>query len=324
MKNIFDKVSVIVPFYNAEKFLDRCIKSILNQTYTNIELILINNKSDDKSRNIAKKYCSDRRVNLLDCENKGVSYSRNMGIKCVTGEWILFVDADDYIEEYTLEELIRVGGIEDNIVCVESGYVDEKINSEIIMKNNNNEKSVMFSKNDIIGELFGSTVGHYQGYLWNKLLKSEVIKNNNIWFDTEIVYNEDRLFLLKYFMSIKQKDKIYYISKICYHYIHHCKSAMGRIKNQPRDKIVTEIKAFEKMYIILEKYENKQIMEKFYAESINACFLLLTKISFTDAQAEKKYIKAYVKRCKAYNLKTFLKKMICRNDIMLHIYERIS
>ena len=100
------KYSIIVPVYNAEQFLERCIKSLIGQTYKNFEVIFINDGSSDTSGDILKKYCtSDKRLKLIERTNQGVSSARNEGIERAIGEYVIFVDADDYVEKNLLEKI---------------------------------------------------------------------------------------------------------------------------------------------------------------------------------------------------------------------------
>lgn len=100
-------VSVIVPVYNAEKYLKKCMESILKQTYENIELILINDGSIDKSLDICNQFSKrDRRIRVIDKDNSGVSDTRNLGIMLAKGKYLCFVDSDDYIEENYIEKMI--------------------------------------------------------------------------------------------------------------------------------------------------------------------------------------------------------------------------
>lgn len=101
-------ISVIVPVFNAEKQIERCIKSIQNQTYTNIEIIIINDGSTDKSIDIINKCIhDDNRVKVFDIVNQGVSAARNLGIKVASGEYFCFIDADDYVDECLIEKIIN-------------------------------------------------------------------------------------------------------------------------------------------------------------------------------------------------------------------------
>ena len=102
-------ISIIVPVYNAEKYLSRCIDSILRQTFADFELILVNDGSSDKSKEICEKYLeSDPRIKLINQENSGVSAARNTGLDNASGEYIGFVDSDDFIEKNMYEELYNI------------------------------------------------------------------------------------------------------------------------------------------------------------------------------------------------------------------------
>ena len=101
-------ISIIVPVYNAEKWIDRCIKSLIKQTYDDIEIILVNDGSTDTSLSVCKKYADiDKRIVVIDKKNSGVSATRNIGIEIAKGEYIQFVDSDDYIDEKMCEMLVN-------------------------------------------------------------------------------------------------------------------------------------------------------------------------------------------------------------------------
>ena len=107
-ENIMDKISIIVPVYNAQKYLKKCIDSIINQTYKNIEILLINDGSKDKSLKICKEYeKKDSRIIVIDKQNKGVSNTRNVGIKKSTGDYIVFIDSDDCFELDAIETMYK-------------------------------------------------------------------------------------------------------------------------------------------------------------------------------------------------------------------------
>ena len=104
-------LSVIVPVYNAEKYLDRCVRSIVNQTYKNLEIILINDGSTDRSGAMCDEWAdADARIQVVHSENHGVSHARNMGLDLARGDWITFVDNDDWIEPDMYEFMITDGG----------------------------------------------------------------------------------------------------------------------------------------------------------------------------------------------------------------------
>ena len=104
----FIEISVIVPVYNVEKYLCQCVESILSQTYRNFELLLIDDGSKDNSGNICDEYAkNDPRIRVLHVENGGASYARNIGLNIAVGDWVTFVDADDWVSSNYLEELVK-------------------------------------------------------------------------------------------------------------------------------------------------------------------------------------------------------------------------
>ena len=103
------EISIIVPVYNVEKYLSQCIESIINQNYKNIEIILVNDGSTDKSGDICDSYSlKDNRIKVIHKKNEGVSIARNTGLKVATGEYIAFVDGDDFVHEYIYTKLINI------------------------------------------------------------------------------------------------------------------------------------------------------------------------------------------------------------------------
>lgn len=315
-------VSVIVPFYNAQNYLKRCLTSIVRQTYDNLEIILVNNDSSDNSYQIAKQFEEDERIRLVTCKDRGVSYSRNMGINLASGKWLLFVDADDYIETDMIQNMVDTAEKHGNSIwCVEIGFYDETADGTVTACNHNHASDKIFGKEEMMAELFGTTVSHYQGYLWNKLLLRQLVSDNNIKFDTDIYYNEDRLFLLKYFLAFEKRAKVYYVSKAGYHYIHHGDSAMGKIKQQPASKVITEITAFGRMADLLKgDMRYREILSKLEIESTNSAFILLTKRDFRGAEKEKRFIRKYLKQHKAKKMKYRIKTFICNHDSLLMLF----
>ena len=158
-------VSVIVPVYNGEKYLRECIDSICNQSYTDLEIIIINDGSNDNTSKIAKQIESkDNRVIYVEHENKGVSYSRNKGLDLATGEYIVFVDCDDTIQIS-----------KNNLDIVSCGYTDISIYGTIKL-NDFYIGNSMLNKDEFINNIFKG-VG---GTLWGKIFKTEIINKNKI------------------------------------------------------------------------------------------------------------------------------------------------
>ncbi len=141
-------ISVIIPVYNVENYLEECLKSVQTQTYTNIEVILVNDGSTDKSKLICERYCKeDRRFQLLNQENQGLSAARNNGVASSTGEFIAFVDSDDIILPNYLETLIHymtdeIDIVESQFTLSKKEFLDERFKELTILFEGNSEEAV--------------------------------------------------------------------------------------------------------------------------------------------------------------------------------------
>lgn len=201
------KVSIIVPVYNAEETLGRCIDSILMQTYKDFELILVNDGSVDNSRAVLEKYSAgDIRVTCINRqENEGVSAARNQGIKCAAGEWIVFVDADDYLADNCLESAVHaVQEITPDMVFW---------NRVDVFKNGNKKRRVfrnemsgkLFSGNELIPKIFYNPDGNLGlGSAYCNMFRKDVIIKNHLHFPEDMRHGEDVIFELDFLMSAGQ------------------------------------------------------------------------------------------------------------------------
>ena len=235
-------ISVIVPMYNCEKTITRCIESVLKQTYTDFELILINNASTDNTLKITEAYKNDCRISILNENNPGVSYARNCGIENAHGEYLTFLDSDDYVENDFLEEMISKAGNYDLTVCNffvenEKNAATENAlpmpNTEYVLKENIIEDYLMGN--------FGKSIGFC---VWNKLFSLKLIKDNNVRFSTKVRIGEDKIFVLSYLLSGCKRVNL--LNKSLYHYIIFSSSAMNNANTD-------YLKEYEKtMYEITE------------------------------------------------------------------------
>lgn len=181
-----DKVSIIIPMYNSEAYIYRAIRSILAQTYENIEVIVVDDGSTDKSVNIVKKEkLTDARIRLYSVANRGVSAARNYGIDKATGKYIFFMDSDDEIEESVIEQLVlRQKAKLNTLVSCRAKSVNRRGSN--IMKRND-----QYSKDDIMPYLLSDRL---QGYVWGYLFERDKCKK----FNEKIAYCEDMVFLVHY------------------------------------------------------------------------------------------------------------------------------
>lgn len=203
-------VSIIIPVYNSEKYIARCIESIINQSYKNIEIICIDDGSSDNSIYILNKYKNkDRRITIYSQENKGPSVARNIGLDKATGEYILFIDADDYVNKDMIRIMVQsINTKLDTIVfCDNSELWNDKIDERKLFKDKNNG----ISKMDVIKEISSGNAG----LVCAKLFTRKIVENNNIRFDSNISMCEDQLFFLN---VAKKCNTFIHIPKSLYFY----------------------------------------------------------------------------------------------------------
>lgn len=209
------KVSIIVPIYNAENYLPRCIDSLINQSYKNLEIILIDDCSTDNSKNIIKKYSSlDNRIRPFYSEiNNGVSKSRNIGLKSFTGDYVFFMDADDYIVKDTIKIMLEAS----------SKYEGDVIDCYHLIIYTNNNKTYRFTegkvpkKNLVMGNLKTNIdVLTKSTYITGKLIKKELV--DGLTFDESLRRYEDLVFEHQLKLRINNmiflKDVLYYYYQV--------------------------------------------------------------------------------------------------------------
>lgn len=190
------KVSFVIPVYNCEKYVEKCVKSVMNQTYKDIEIILINDGSLDNSGVICEKLSEkDKRIRYIKRENKGCSYSRNEGIRIALGEYIIFVDSDDFIKESMCEEMLGKVIKTNSDVCICGFSYRYETNEKSVKKS---IPGVYKTKYEFFLEasLFGHPV--------NKIYKRDILKRYNIYFNEITQVSEDLAFNVKYFDKINK------------------------------------------------------------------------------------------------------------------------
>ena len=243
-------ISVIVPVYNSEKTLEKCLNSIINQSLSQIEIIVINDGSTDNSLRLLQYFRStDDRIMIINQENQGVSAARNNGIRIANGEYITFVDSDDWIEPNMLEKLYFVAREKNADICKCDCFI-ETVNGHKILENDSASK-LRLSQIEALKMLFLVRGEKHFGFTWGKLYSRKILKKNNICFNEGISYSEDVLFVIK---AILNSNNIYYIPHQMYHYNLLIDSSLTRGKivdlNSKLDIIYREIENLLKKYNI--------------------------------------------------------------------------
>ncbi len=232
------EISIIVPVYNSEKYIRKCLDSIAFQTFTDWECILINDGSTDESGAICDEYAlKDSRFKVIHKANEGVSKTRNLGIKTAIGNWIGFVDSDDWIEAETYETAYKIA-TETNSDLVQWGYC----RSDGI-----HDYSFCVYKTDFDLSRFNDNLKEeepYFGFILT-LTKRELLLKNNIFFPTDMSMGEDYIFSLKCYLSTRN---IYNIkNKSFYHYFQNPESACHSTSEKNRNAQIYFINKFEAM-----------------------------------------------------------------------------
>ena len=244
-------VSIIIPIYNSEKFISRCLDSIITQTYSHFELILIDDCSSDNSASICDTYQKkDKRIKLIKKkQNEGVTITRNIGLDNAQGDYILFIDNDDYIDQNYISTFI-------DSINTNTGY---DLYTQNIFFHYEGKDSFIVSDQLTLGGP------------WGKLFNKEIIEKNNIRFIPYLKYNEDNLFLLEY---LEHSESQYNIQYAGYHYIIHNECTSKKLE----DNYSANSKG---LILILERIE-KNVFKNEYNRSFakNRChFIFLRYIS---------------------------------------------
>ena len=210
------KVSIIIPVYNTEQYLRQCLDSVINQTFKNIEIIVINDGSTDGSLNVLQAYQKKYfNIKIINQTNKGYSEVRNIGLRIASGDYIGFVDSDDFIEKTMFEKLVNKA-IETNADIISCNYymLYGKGKREILISSNNIMQIKRLEKS-LFSFIGAEELLLDEAFIWNRIYKKELLINNNIEFSVETPFMEDTLFHRRALLSSK---KIIYIPDVLYFY----------------------------------------------------------------------------------------------------------
>lgn len=287
-----NKVSIVIPVYCAENTLERCVESLIQGTYSNIEIILIEDCSADKSWEICLKLC-----NQYPCvkayqnpKNSGSSASRNRGLQVMTGMYLIFVDSDDWVEPDFVSSFVEAYRKYQPDMIV-SGYMNhDEVQNEAVDYfgwQNTAPITIKSLKNELL-PLYHSRLLQQ---IWNKLFLVEVVRENHLVFDTKIQMGEDFRFLLSYLEHISG-DKLVEINRPLYHYI---RSSGNSLMSQfGREKIDEPLKNLERLYTLLgmSEEEKAQQLKKDYEIQIELWAYLIMHNMGMERKEKKEIILA--------------------------------
>lgn len=277
------KISIIVPVYNAEKYLGQCLESLLNQTYRDIEIVCVNDGSTDSSLELLKKYAQkDERVIVIDKNNEGVSLARNKALEVVQGEYLLFVDSDDWIEITTCNDALTEIQKENADVVMWS-YVRE-FKDKVLPKQIWEEEKGILQKHEVQSKIHRRMIGLIGEELnspenadalctiWGKLYRTSIIKENQIQFKDirEIGSYEDGLFNLEFFQYV---DRAVYVNQYYYHYRKDNEVSITTLHNDKLREQKLKLIEYMQDYI-----ESKQLPEEYKVALGNRIVLSLVSL----------------------------------------------
>ena len=256
------KVSVLVPFYNVEKYVGRCVESLFSQTYSNIEYVFVNDCTPDNSMDIINEYIDKFNVRnkcvIINHEvNKGISASRNDCLDNATGDYILFIDSDDYIDKDMVELLVKAA-IENNADISGCGYIEE-------YKDRSVEMPQRYTNNHV--EMMRAiTLLTIKGVMWKLLIRRSIVEENQVRFIPDNTMVDDYLFCCQVFFYAKRFASV---DKCMYHYIqynpnNYSKTREFNITSQAKAIIKTE--EFYKENGVYELVKDELLQRKFISK----------------------------------------------------------
>lgn len=257
-----DLISVIVPVYNAERYLDECIEGIVGQGYADFELILVNDGSSDSSGEICRRHAGkDSRIIVIDKTNGGVSAARNTALDAAHGKWIIFSDADDYYLPGAFEKLISA--------TTSAPDIDMAVGSHLRLENGKTSYPAT-QKADMSRSAMGAMT-HFA--LWGYIFRKDIIDRYSIRFDTSLALSEDRLFMTEFAIRARA---IAMIAEPVYVYRIHPASACRRAKDIEKASRM-QFDAIEKIYLLknrASKPSDAEAIERFCKEMAHAAITI--------------------------------------------------
>lgn len=308
-----ESISVIVPIYNMEKYLGRCIESILSQTYQAIELILIDDGSTDGSLACCRAYAeADSRIKVIHQKNSGVSAARNKGIQNASGAYIAFVDPDDWIEKDMYELLYKQLKVYHTDVCLCDFYRDTKNRS--VPKSFEFEEELL-NKEKIIDELINNMIGiedisfkstYVMGCAWRGLYSKDFIKEHQLSFVEGLSIMEDLVFMVQMLLKCEYAAILH---KPLYHYIQNPKSTLHTYnKRMWEDQMI--------VFNYLEKSVQEAGLENLMRNRLDLRYISMILCTIKN--------ETYIRHSSDFKNTISNIKHICTDDKLKMVLERVS
>lgn len=307
-------ISIIVPVYNAEKYLKKCLDSLVNQTKKELEFILINDGSTDKSEEIIKTY-KDKRIKYFKNKNQGIGKTRNFGIEKSSGKYLMFLDSDDYFSNDACEILYKEAEKEKADLIVFDYYRVEKGNLNEVKIESFNATNIKDDPNLLLKVNLGPC---------NKIYKTDLIKNNGIKFEESLKY-EDTLFVVK---AIYNAQKIIKLNRFLHYYMIHEKSETTVRDERVFDilKIVDKIRKYLKNDKSIKETVDKLTVQILTNYTIQQRYQSDKNIAMKFIDSAFDYLSENVpnyKNNKYYSGRSFVKRTIEKSKTLTKVYIQI-
>lgn len=318
MNNSSFLVSIIVPCFNSEKYLDFCLKSIESQTYQNFEVLLIDDNSTDNTYFILQEWSKkDIRFKFFKNNKCGVSSARNFGIKIAKGEYICFVDSDDFIDKNYLKYMLDIA-IKSGALMVQCNF--REIYESMYPKNCNNYNVISYSMKDSLHHLIHPNDLAVKDYLWNKLYNAKLLEGMSF---EEGRYFEDVSYMYK---IIKKTDMLISIDCILYYYRRTETSITGDINLK---KMSDYFLSFSERYLSLKTLLPKCDLDKAFNSSLKyvskQCIKNIKKIDYNELSTFLHKITIFMSnnKIKSYNIYLQII-LLCRKSFFYKFLSRVS
>lgn len=314
-------ISIIVTAYNVEKYLSQCLESCMKQSFNDIEIIVVNDGSKDNTENIIKEYCKqDKRIKYLCQENSGVSVARNNGMRIASGDYVMFVDGDDYLSEKIISELaVEIDPETDIVACCCKGFDDNGEypnyffdNSYTMVSVNEKERLYLQLMKTEAEQPDNQSIFTGIGVPWGKLYRKTFLDSNMLKFNPELKRMQDNIFNT-YAFSIAKKIK-YLNSPLYYYRIDHISSYKKHYQAEIYYKILQER---QKFFETNNEYNYNKLLKAFYYEKMDFLICSMKNICKSNKLSQSiKLIKEYSGR-EIY--KNFLEKKYPEDPIKLKL-----
>ena len=315
-------VSVIVPVYNAERYLERCVNSIFAQTFTDYELILVDDGSTDGSGKMCDDYAqSNPQVCVNHQTNQGVSAARQKGLDAANGQYVIFADPDDWVEPTMLKELfeVAINNDADVVIC------DFWINSSEVTGDRKYQNPRALSSDSLLRQLISREL---HGFTWNKLYRSSCLRKYHVTFPQGINYCEDLWFNCKLFFN--QDVKVAYLKKAFYHYDYYSNSS--GLSRKLSSKSVKD-------YLSFIDFIHDELQESKFRDELAMLRFNAIRLAFRSDCSSSEFYSIFPERSKEfrkilssssdmpfgtkYGLLLALKGRLASGRLLLKVYERI-